>query len=408
MLQSHKLDIERSEKRERLTEISAKEGELTAEERAEIASLSKKMKDIEIKYRAALVAEDTESDKPEAREAKDLVDKLSIRAYLSAVANGNPLQGREAEYNAEHGLASNAAPWEAIAPRERADAVSPGLASGDGPVTQHSILSRVFARSATQFLGVAMPSVGVGVHSYPVLTAGVAPEFKAKDAVVESTAATLSTTKAEPSRLTAKYSWRIEDTAVTEELESALRNDLSMAFSNALDAQVIAGNGTSPNLAGFLATKANGGLAAAAGSFAPSGVITYENMAKLLSGAVDGKHATALSDIRILVGPSTYSLLASTFRTGTSASALDWATNAVSMRVSANLPAVASNKEQAIIVRGNPANEAIVPVWSSVKFVKDSVTDIDKGWEHIISYALYSFVRVRDDAFARASIQVSS
>ncbi len=60
-------------------------------------------------------------------------------------------------------------------------------------VTQHSaFLDRVFEQSVAGFIGVAMPSVGIGEQAYPVITAGTTAEIVAKDAAKEeSTAATI-------------------------------------------------------------------------------------------------------------------------------------------------------------------------------------------------------------------------
>ena len=63
----------------------------------------------------------------------------------------------------------------------------------------------------------------------------------------------------EPVRLQRSYVFRREDQAVLSGLEEALRNDLSMAVSDLLDAQVLAGDGTTgAEFDGFLATAANG------------------------------------------------------------------------------------------------------------------------------------------------------
>ena len=406
MLQSHRLDLLRSEKRERLTEISAKEEALTAEERAEIASISSEIKDIEAKYRAALHVEDTDKDKPEAREHKSLEDGLSLRNYIEACASGKPIEGREKEYAEQHSLSPSTVPWSACAPRERADAVSPGLADSDAPAMQHSVLDRVFAESATAFLGVRFESVGTGIQHYPVITAGTTAEVVAKDAVKESTAATISVVKASPKRLQARYSVRREDLSITPNLEESLRRDLSAVMSDQMDKITLTGTGTDPQPSGFLG--ASGGLPAASGNFAPSGVISYENWATLLASACEGKFASKLSDLRVLVGVETFSKLASVFRTGTSDNALAYSNREVSLRVSANLPAKASKKEKGIIVRGNPANSFISPVFTGITLIRDELSDASKGWIHITAYSLVDFIRVRDAQAQQFIVQVDA
>lgn len=407
MLRSHSLQIRLSEARQRLNEIANLDAPLTDEQREEARKLSADMADVEEKYRAAVTAEAVESD-AQAREHNTLRDGLSLRNYLEAARTGNPLQGREAEFNTEHGLGANQAPWEAIAPRERADVVSPGLASGDEPVSVAPIVDRVFAPSVAGFLGVRMPSVGIGEQAFPVVTGGTSAELVAADAAKESTAWTLSVESVKPTRLQARYTWRREDTALTAGLEEALRRDLSNTMSDVLDTQILTGNGTAPNFAGFLATEANGGLKDAADAFAPTGVIDYAKTAALLASCVDGKYATGMGSIRMLIGTATLAKLASTFQTGTADSAATFLQReGGGLRVSAKVPAVASHKQGAIAIRGT-RDDFVAPVWQGVTLIRDEVSDATKGHVHVTALSLVGFVRPRDDSAQRLSFTVSS
>ena len=411
MLLSHKLDIERSEKRERLNEIASMEGELSAEVRSEVKDLNTAMSDLETKYRAAVMAEEKDANTPEAREAKELEDGLSIRNYLHCAITGAQLEGRESEWNSEKGLAANAVPYEAIAPRKvetRADVVTPGPTT-NLPTSWRNIMQRVFAESATAFLGASMESVPVGVSAYPFVSQGTSAELKAADALKESTAATISVKEAKPTRLQARYSFRREDTALVPSLEDALRADLRSALSDELDSQVIMGNGTAPNFSGFLATEANGGLKDAAGSFAPAGVVDFPKWISLMAACVDGKLASTLSALKVLVGLPTYTKLASTFATNTAESALSYSNDMLGgIRASAHMPAVASHKQLAIVTRGADAAFK-VPVWSGdLTLIRDEVSDASRGWLHITALSLVGFVRVRDDGALKVNPVISS
>lgn len=55
------------------------------------------------------------------------------------------------------------------------------------------------------FLGVRMKGVGVGQHSFPIITAGQTADLKAAGAEHDATAATISASTLEPKRLTARY-----------------------------------------------------------------------------------------------------------------------------------------------------------------------------------------------------------
>ena len=407
MLRSQSLQIAISESRQRLNEIASLDDALTEEQRAEVRSLSDKMRDDEEKYRAALHAEAVEPDS-EAREHADITANLQLRNYLEAARSGNAISGREAEFNTEHSLGANVVPYEAIAPRERNDVVSPGLASGDEPVSVRPIIDRVFAPSVANFFNVQMPSVGIGEHAWPVVTGGTSAELVAPDAEKESTAWTLSVSSVKPTRLQARYSFRVEDTALTAGLEDALRRDLSATMSDALDTQIITGAGTGNNFKGFLATAANGGLAAAAGAFSPTGTIDYGKAATLLGSCVDGKYSVGMGNVRVLVGTATYAKLVATFQTNTADSAATFLQReSGGLRVSAKVPAVASNRQDAVAIRGT-RDPVYAPVWQGVQLIRDNLSDAAKGWTHVTAISLVGFLRPRDDSFQRLSIGVSS
>ena len=197
MKDSQRLQLRASEIRTRLAEIAGlADDALTDEIRSESDKLTTEYRDTETKHRAALVAE-----------------------------------------SAEHrGLttAGNVVPWDALLgpapPTElRADAVSPAPASGN-PVNQAEIIQRVFARSAVARLGVFMPSVGVGVASYPVLTSGQSAAFVAKDGAKDAAAGAITPNALSGVRLQARVQFRIEDTMTTMGLESAYREDLSWVW----------------------------------------------------------------------------------------------------------------------------------------------------------------------------------
>ena len=213
--------------------------------------------------------------------------------------NGDPLVGAEKELQEHRGLYRAQYPMgydrPAPAPRteDRADAVS--AAPADSHLQQHPILGRVFARSATATLGVAMPMVPTGEQNFPVVTTTDSAVILAKDAAEGDTAdAGITAHVIEPKRLQRSYLFRREDQAVLGGLEEALRADLSMAVSDLLDAQVLAGDGTTgAQFGGFLATPANGGLPARSDTPAR---VTFALAAAEAARGIDGKFAGGLSE----------------------------------------------------------------------------------------------------------------
>ena len=267
MKKSVQLAIRASEIRSEINGLEP--GEETIEKRRELLS---QLNTVEAEYRTELATEaEAEASTPDAngltaeeRVFRTLETKAELRVAFRAVMNGSPLTGAEAELQEHRGLSGASLPWDLIAPRAapRTEdrAVSP--APGDSHLQQHPILGRVFARSATMTLGVGMPMVATGEQNFPVITTTDSAEILAKDGA-ESTEADAAITAhvISPHRLQRSYLYRREDQAVLAGMEEALRADLSMAISDLLDAQVLAGAGTGANFAGFLATAANGGIA---------------------------------------------------------------------------------------------------------------------------------------------------
>lgn len=408
MLRSQTLQLQLSERRGRLAAIAAIEGrELTEQERADMQECARAIPDLEAQYRAAIQLEASQDADNEAREAGSIADNLSLRNYLESVRTGRPLEGREAEYNQERALPSNTVPWQAIAPsiQHRADVVTGSPATGT-TVTQHSILDRVFAQSVAGFLGVAMPSVGIGEQAYPAITAGTSAEIVAQDALKESTAATIGVKSVNPARLQARYSFRREDLAITAGMEEALRRDLSNAMADQFDSAILNGQAANPNVPGFLLAPASGGLAAAT---AAAGEATYEIAAALWASLVEGTYAYGLGDVRALIGTETFAKLASLFQASTSDNALTYARRETGgIRVSAKIAAKAAKKQGGLAIRGNRGTEVVAPVWEGVTMIRDELSDAAKGWIHVTAVSLVGFLRIRDDSFAKIEFQLDA
>ena len=320
MKKSVKLAMRASEIRSEINGLEP--GDSTLEKRRELLG---QLNTVEGEYRAALTTEaEADAGAPDARgltaeerEFRALESRAELRMAFRSVMNGDPLTGAERELQEHRGLAGHHLPWDLIAPRpvarmeDRVDAVS--AAPADSHLQQHGILGRVFARSATATLGVAMPMVPTGEQNFPVVTTTDSAVILAKDAAEGDAAdAGITAHTIEPKRLQRSYVFRREDQAVLGGLEEALRADLSMSVSDLLDAQVLAGDGTTgAEFAGFLATAANGGLADRSDSPAR---VTFALAAGEAARGIDGKYAGGLSECAIVIGDDTARDLASKFQ----------------------------------------------------------------------------------------------
>lgn len=425
-----------SEVRSRLNELGGKDN-LSNEETAEVSTLSKEYQGLEVRFQALTVGagdegadkgadKDTDKDTDEgadegdtkARDLAKLQKRIELRSYLQAAMDGTPLAGAEKEFNDELGIDGGTlqVPWAALAPveerrrravEERADTATSVSGTANLPTENiDPILGRVFERSIAASLGIRMPAVGVGQRNYPVMTAGVTAEMIAAGGEVDADAATYTVTVINPTRLTARYLFRVEDLAVVAGLESSLREDLRMAMSDELDKQIITGNGTAPNLAGLF--DADSGLADPAAPTAETDVNGYIN---LVTGQVDGINAYMTQDVRLLIGPDTLRHAATKFLASTDTSAYDMLMRlSGGVRVSARVPAtktVASKKHQELLAtRMNGV--AVAPMWPTLSLVRDIYSGARKGEVALTAIALYGFKIVRANGFARLQVRLEA
>ena len=302
-------------------------------------------------------------------------------------------------------------PWAAIAPREievRTETAITAPTTGN-PQTQNEILARVFKRSATSFLNVSMPSVPAGTASYPVFATGADASMAIKGAAVDADAATFTSNIISPTRLSAAYLWSVEDTVATRGLEEALRSDLSMVMSDEMDDQILNGNGTAPNIAGFLGGGSDG-LSIPADIVAAGAVsnnATYSDFRKLYVNNVDGRYANAASEIRAVVSPGLYAYADGVFRSNESEDTGLMAAQRIGggFRVCAHVPAKANKNEIALWHRGS-ARAAVAPVWQGIRLIRDEITQANKGRVRLTAIALFGFRIIRKAQYGTTKMKV--
>ena len=415
MNKSVQLAIRASEIRSEINGLEP--GDATIEKRRELLA---QLNTVESEFRGALTAEaEADAGAPdvhgltgEEREFRELTTKAELRQAFRAVMNGDPLTGVEKELQEHRGLSGHNIPWDMIGPRpaprteDRADAVS--SAPADSHLQQHPILGRVFARSATATLGVSMPMVATGEQNYPVVTTTDAAVILAADAAEGDTAdAGITAHVIEPKRLQRSYLFRREDQAVLGGLEEALRADLSMSVSDLLDAQVLAGDGTTgAQFGGFLATAANGGLTDRSDTPAR---VTFALSAAEAARGIDGRFAGGLGECAIVLGDDTARDLASKFQNNDSEAALAYMSR-TSMKTlaSANIPAVAGMFQEGVLARmGAAGANAVCATWDSMFMIRDEISGRKSGQIGLTIGMLAGFAILRAGGFDRLKFKVS-
>ena len=297
MTLTQRLSIKASEQRARLGELGALE-ELTPELRSELDTLSTAHTDTESQLRAAIAADgeatpagDPTVD-PEVRERLELRGRASFGRYLHAALTGAPITGPEAEFQSACGVPGIPIDlFEQDRPVEvRADAPSGVPATGAG-ATLAPIQPYVFAESIAPMLGIEMPSVGSGAYSEMTISTALTAAAKAKGVAQESTAAVLSATVAKPRSIRARLTMNLEDIAEigVANFESALRQNAGAALSDALDNEIINGDGSAPSVDGLIHQQTD--------PTNPTALVLFDTFLKSFSDQVDGLWASRMKDV---------------------------------------------------------------------------------------------------------------
>ena len=286
-------------------------------------------------------------------------------------------------------------PWVALLSQEqRIEMRAATGAPADSDVIVANVLGRVFARRRGRISWACLILLFQSAQAnYPVLSAGVSPANAAKSAAADQTAAVLTANVLNPLRLTAEYVVRYEDLNQLRMMEEALRADLQGAMMEAADKGVVAGDGTAPNVNGFINKLTD--------PTNPSTESAFADYASARAGLVDGRYAQSEDDVRILVGASTYAHAAGIYQTGSGTSAL----SRLSPRVSPHVPAVASTIQRAIASRST--NRAVAPMWPSISLIRDSVSRSGEGEIVITAIALWNFAILDESGYSLLEFKVA-
>ena len=293
-----KVELRQSEIRQRLSEIIPLER--TAELTAEIDTLNREYQEGERTLRAAIIADDAPvvTYRTEDRERLELFRNASVGDLVHGLVNGRSgVGGAMAELQSEYGLPSNSihvrqlGTWRDDGER-LSRAVTPGPANAGQ--SQQPIIGYVFPQACAAFLGVDMPTVAVGDAVFPVLTSELAVRTPAENASATETTGAFSADVLSPARLQAAFFYSREDRARFAGMDASLRENLEMGLADGLDGEII--NGTNGLLTG---TNLPNNNVTAQSDFA--GYISDMGYDR-----VDGRYASTLADLRIIMGSDTF------------------------------------------------------------------------------------------------------
>lgn len=270
MLESVKIARRQSEIRQNLSELVAKPTPSEDETRS-METLDAEYRSNETRYRAALIAEDTERREAGQeletrgdREMAELVGRFEMRQVVLALGEGRALDGATAELvqemRSQGGYQGIPVPLAAFEVR-----AGETIASGTpDPIQTRPIIDRLFPNSVAAQMGAQMIAIGTGAAEYPVtssaVTAGWADGETANVAGPTTYATTDKALKPEHNlgihmRVTRKAMLQSGDA-----LEQAIRRDMAGTMAAELDKAIFRGTGANGQPLGVITGVATYGI----------------------------------------------------------------------------------------------------------------------------------------------------
>lgn len=418
MRTSQTLNLEMSEKRGELADVTgrlnkaATDGvEPSQEDIGKADTLTREIRSLEVRYRAAVLSEEEEDRQaaaagdvdPETREFQGIRNRSRLHRYIGATVEQRSVDGAEAELNQAIGIApmqaGNRFPLELLAPVEvRA------TTNTDTATRPRRWLDRLFAGTAADRIGITMESVEPGVASFPITTAGATPAQRGRQEAAADAAWTVGVSELKPTRNAVRAVFSIEDNARLPGLEDALQRDLRMALTEGIDRRIFLGDDGADENAGDIT-----GLSTAAITEVE---ITQANKVKpaqtltAFAGMIDGKHAESLGDLRVVASVGANTLWLTTIANAAAenqtlaqfmrASGLEWTARG---DIEA---ATAAGDFGAFVGRGrNIEGAGVAAVWAAGELIRDPYTKAATGEVALTLSYLWNFGLPRASSFQR-------
>ena len=438
MTPRQKLELEQSEKRQRLNALVTKTDPLTDDEAKERDGIVSRLGSIEPELRAAILVDEQETKDaevreaavgggdPETRERLELRSKADIGAYFVGRMRGQLPKGAEAELSAaafgdRRDVPDGAIPleifepdaaelrrrWERQGGPETRD-ITPSPATVG--VNLDPIRPAVFAPSIADKLMLDMPAVGSGTYATGTITTSVSADAVAKGGSVPATAGAITVSTTTPHRIGGEIQLAVEDIAAIgpANFASAIRENLQLVTSDHLDDNLINGTGNNNELTGFFQRLTD--------PADPTAAATFDDYIAAFADGIDGLWATMMTHVSIVAGVDTYKLSARTFRDIAAAdlgdiSAADYlAAKTAGWWTNKRMPdADGSNFQAAILCRKGRSGLrlSVCPHWGYLS-VDDIYSRAGEGERiFVVSILVGDVILVQPDAYAQVAFQTA-
>lgn len=389
MLLSAQIQRRQSEIREKLSGLAAN-AQPTTEQRTEMDTLDAEYRSNEARYRAALIAEDTERrDAGKTLETRagsewaTLVQGFELRQVALNLDEGAALSGQTAEVVAElrgkGGYRGVPVPLEVLE-RRAGETVAANLPN---PSDVRPLIDRLFPGSVAGAMGASFVNIDSGSSEWPVVTDGVSVAWAAAElGNVANSAAFKTASRGVKPEHTLGAQMKISRLALkqTAGIEQAITRDLQNAIAVELDRVVFQGSGTSGEPLGVIPGASIYGIT----STAVGGAASYATFRKEAVEFMQANAASGPGAIRVLIRPELWDALDNKqWASGSGASDYD--------RLVQRFGSVVQSANVLAAPTGTPAasnalltcTAGIAPVfvasWGAVDLIRDPYSDAQSG-----------------------------
>ena len=314
MLESVKITRRQSEIRQALAGLVGKPNP-TEDETRSMETLDAEYRANETRYRAALIAEDTERREAGAdletragREWDALVSGFEMRQVVLALDEGRALAGRTAEVVQELRNAGGyrGIPVPLMALEQRTTTIASGTPD---PIQTRPIIDRILPGSVASQMGAQMIAIGTGAVEWPVTTSAVTAGWAdGETGAVGGPTAYATADKALKPEHTLGIHMKLTRKAMLQSgdaLEQAIRRDMAGTMSAEMDKAIFQGTGANGQPLGVITGAATYGIT----STDAGGAASWAALRAAVVRFMTANAASTPRDVRALIRPELWSYL---------------------------------------------------------------------------------------------------
>ena len=398
MLDSVKIARRQSEIRQTLATLAGAETP-TDDQLRQMAAADLEYRQNETRFRAALIAEDTERrdagadlETRSASEWAQMMAGFELRQVALHLDEGRSLSGQTAEIVTElrnaGGFRGVPVPWAALELRNTVASGTPD------PMQTMPILDRLFPDSVAARMGAQMIAIEAGAVEWPVTTSAVAAGWaNGESANVAGPTAYATTDRALQPDHNLGVQMRITRKALKQSgaaLEQAVRRDMSGAMAAAMDQAVFLGTGAAGQPLGIITGAATYGIT----TTAVNAVASWAAFRAAVTRFLTGNAASGPGGVRAMIRSELWDFLDGELITGTAVSEFDRLVQSIpasNIAMTSNGLAAPTGDPLACAAVLTTAAGGVAPVfigaWGAVDMIRDPFTDAQSGGLRITALA---------------------